>query len=125
MGFRHVFLPPPTLSLTRSLEEHKEKKGSKQNKQKTPKRSIVHDTAVEKCLILEMKLATVQLMKQLFNYLYLLRRLLKVQEKKHHKSIFFSWLKDRTSVPQNKIPESTEHNFPLDAGVDPNIHNRK
>jgi hypothetical protein len=49
----------------------------------------------------------------------------KVQEKKHHKSIFFSWLKDRTSVPQNKIPESTEHNFPLDAGGDPNIHNRK
>lgn len=76
------------MSLTRSLEEHKEKKGSKQNKQKTPKRSIVHDTAVEKFLILEMKLVIVQLVKQLFNYLYLLRRLLKFK-KRNTTSLFF------------------------------------
>lgn len=81
---------------------------TKQNK--NPKRSVIHDTVVEKCLILETKLVIVQLLKQLFNYLYLLRRLLKF--KKRNTTSLFSWLKDRTSVPQNKIPESTEHNFP-------------
>lgn len=72
---------------------------------------------------LEMKLVIVQLLKQLFNYLYLLRRLVKF--KKRNTTNLFSWLKDRTSVPQNKIPESTEHNFPLNAGGNPNIHNQK
>lgn len=73
MDFRHIFFPFFffSFSLTRSLEEHKEKK-----QEQKLKRSVIHDKVVKKCLISRKRsLSSVELLKQLFNYLYLLKRL--------------------------------------------------
>lgn len=76
MDFRHIFLPHPRFFSNQKLGRTQGEKGEQNKKQKTPKDPFYMIQLLRNVLILEMKLVTVQLLKQLFNYLYLLRRLL-------------------------------------------------
>ena len=77
-----------------------------------------------KALFLEKKLVICCTLEQSFNYLYLLKRLLKVQKKKHHKFVFLVERQNRSTFEQD-ARKAAEYNFLLNAGGNPNIHNQK
>lgn len=110
MDFRHIFLPHPRFFSNQKLGRTQGEKGKQNKKQKNPKRSILHDTAVEKCLNSRNEACHCSALETIIQLPVFAKETVKFR--KRNTTNLFSWLKDRTSVLQNKKPESTEHNFP-------------
>lgn len=118
MDFRHIFsffFFFFSFSLTRSLEEHKEK---------NPKDLLYMIKLSRNVLFLEKKLVICWAFETIIQLPVFTKEIVKSSIKETPQVYFLGW-KTELEYLGTRYQESTEHNFPLNAGGNPNIHNQK